>query len=224
MFIELLRDHLDDFNQAYDGHIPPSMHQAIFAMLNCRSTTNTERTSQWACQGCTHTAPLSCGHRSCPLCQHNTTEGWLNKQQAKLLPVDYFMVTFTLPYELRSVTKQQPELMYQAMFSVAASVLKDFAKNAKQLGGEMGVTGVLHTHNRRRAPCVIRSIRTFTSSFRQAVSISTKNNGKRTRVNTCSTLLILPKSGEQDYWPIWKNIISNCLTQYPKSGWLTANT
>ncbi|WP_076543132.1 IS91 family transposase [Shewanella sp. UCD-KL21] len=149
-FIELLRDHLDTFNQAYDGHITSSMRQAIFAMLNCRS--NTERTSQWACQGCAHTAdfPLSCGHRSCPQCQHNTTEDWLNKQQAKLLPVKYYMVTFTLPYELRGITKHQPELMYQAMFSVAASVLKDFAKNAKQLGGEMGFTGVLHTHNRRR--------------------------------------------------------------------------
>ncbi|WP_144208292.1 IS91 family transposase [Shewanella donghaensis] len=149
-FIELLRDHLDTFNQAYDGHITSSMRQAIFAMLNCRS--NTERTSQWACQDCAHTAdfPLSCGHRSCPQCQHNTTEDWLNKQQAKLLPVEYYMVTFTLPYELRSITKHQPELMYQAMFSVAASVLKDFAKNAKQLGGEMGFTGVLHTHNRRR--------------------------------------------------------------------------
>ena len=126
------------------------MRQAIFAMLNCR--TNTERTSHWACQGCTHTAdfPLSCGHRSCPQCQYNTTTDWLNKQQAKLLPVDYFMVTFTLPYELRSITKHQPELMYQAMFSVAASLLKDFAKNAKQLGGEIGFTGVLHTHNRRR--------------------------------------------------------------------------
>jgi hypothetical protein len=29
-------------------------------------------------------------------------------------------------------------------------VLKEFAKNSKQLGGEIGFTGVLHTHNRRR--------------------------------------------------------------------------
>jgi hypothetical protein len=60
------------------------------------------------------------------------------------------MVTFTLPFELRVIAKHQPELMYQAMFSVAASVLKDFAKNSKQLGGDIGFTGVLHTHNRRR--------------------------------------------------------------------------
>ncbi|MEZ9821156.1 transposase, partial [Shewanella sp. 10N.286.45.A1] len=55
-----------------------------------------------------------------------------------------------LPYELRVTAKHQPELMYQAMFTVAASVLKDFAHNSKQLGGEIGFTGVLHTHNRRR--------------------------------------------------------------------------
>jgi hypothetical protein len=149
-FIDILRDHLDAFNLAYDGKITPSMRQAINAMLSCR--TNTERTSRWACNSCTHTAdfPLSCGHRSCPQCQHNTTQDWLAKQQAKLLPVEYFMVTFTLPFELRVVAKHQPELMYQAMFSVAASVLKEFAKNAKQLGGDIGFTGVLHTHNRRR--------------------------------------------------------------------------
>ncbi|PKG73011.1 IS91 family transposase [Shewanella sp. GutCb] len=149
-FIDILRDHLDTFNQAFDQQITTSMRQAIFAMLSCR--TNTERTSQWACQSCPHHAdfPLSCGHRSCPQCQHNTTEGWLAKQQAKLLPVEYYMVTFTLPYELRATAKHQPELVYQAMFTVAASVLKEFAKNAKQLGGDIGFTGVLHTHNRRR--------------------------------------------------------------------------
>ena len=149
-FIDILRDHLDAFNQAYEQQMTSAIRQAIYAMLSCR--TNTERTSQWACQSCTHTAdfPLSCGHRSCPQCQHNTTQDWLLKQQAKLLPVDYYMVTFTLPYELRATAKHQPELVYQAMFSVAASVLKDFAHNSKQLGGEIGFTGVLHTHNRRR--------------------------------------------------------------------------
>jgi hypothetical protein len=149
-FIDILRDHLDAFNLAYDGNITPSMRQAINALLSCR--TNTERTSRWACQRCPHTAdfPLSCGHRSCPQCQHNTTQDWLNKQQAKLLPVEYFMVTFTLPFELRVIAKHQPELMYQAMFSVAASVLKEFALNSPKLAGDIGFTGVLHTHNRRR--------------------------------------------------------------------------
>jgi hypothetical protein len=120
-FIDILRQHLNAFNQTFDSQITPSMRQAINAMLSCR--TNTQRASHWACQRCPHTAdfPLSCGHRSCPQCQYNTTADWLAKQQAKLLPVDYFMVTFTLPFELRVIAKSQPEQLYQAMFSVAAS-------------------------------------------------------------------------------------------------------
>ncbi|MBB1271176.1 IS91 family transposase [Shewanella sp. SR44-3] len=149
-FIDILRDHLDEFNERYQGRITTTMRQAIHAMLSCRS--NSQSTSHWACQRCTHTAdfPLSCGHRSCPQCQHHTTQDWLAKQQAKLLPVDYFMVTFTLPFELRVVAKYQPERLYQAMFTVAASVLKDFALNSSKLAGDIGFTGVLHTHSRRR--------------------------------------------------------------------------
>jgi len=149
-FIDILRDNIEVFNRVYGRQITPSIRQTIQAMLSCRA--HTQIVSQWACSSCTHTAdfPLSCGHRSCPQCQHNTTQDWLAKQQAKLLPVDYYMVTFTLPYELRAVAKSQPEQVYQAMFSVAASVLKDFAARSKTLSGEIGFTGVLHTHSRRR--------------------------------------------------------------------------
>ena len=70
------------------------------------------------------------------------------RQQSKLLPVHYFMVTFTLPYELRILARSQPKALYQSMFSVAASVLKVFAK--RKHGGEIGFTTVLHTHSRQR--------------------------------------------------------------------------
>lgn len=184
-FIDILRDHLDAFNQAYDGQITTSMRHAINAMLSCR--VHTQRASHWVCQGCTHTAdfPLSCGHRSCPQCQYNTTADWLAKQQAKLLSVDYFMVTFTLPYELRVVAKYQPEVLYPAMFSVAASVLKDFALNSPKLAGDIGFTGVLHTHSRRRDLHPHIHFIIPAGSFNK-----TQQHWKRIRANTCSTLSI----------------------------------
>ena len=43
-----------------------------------------------------------------------------------------------------------PEPIYQALFRVEASVLNSFAARSKHLEGEIGFTGVLHTHNRRR--------------------------------------------------------------------------
>ena len=91
--------------------------------------------------------PLSCGHRHYPQCQQRTTSDWLIRQQSKLLPVHYFMVTLTLPFELRLLAHRQPKALYQSMFSVAASVLKDFAR--RKNGGEIGFTTVLHTHSRQ---------------------------------------------------------------------------
>ena len=47
-FIDILREHLDEFNQAYEQQMTSAIRQAIYAMLTCR--TNTERASQWTCQ------------------------------------------------------------------------------------------------------------------------------------------------------------------------------
>jgi len=93
--------------------------------------------------------PRSCGHRSCPQCQNHETSLWLDRQQAKLLPVDYFMATFTLPYELRSLAWDNQTLIYNLLFACTSSTLKDFGLNPKNLGADIAMTAVLHTHNRR---------------------------------------------------------------------------
>jgi hypothetical protein len=74
---------------------------------------------------------------------------WLDRQQAKLLPVDYFMATFTLPYELRFMAWDHQSILYNLLFACASSTLKDFGLNPKNLGAQIGMTAVLHTHNRR---------------------------------------------------------------------------
>jgi hypothetical protein len=79
---------------------------------------------------------------------HSTSE-WLDRQSRKLLPCDYFMVTFTLPKELRSLAKQHSVIVYNALMSCAASTLKTFAKNDAKCGEHIGLTVVLHTHTRR---------------------------------------------------------------------------
>jgi hypothetical protein len=58
------------------------------------------------------------------------------------------MTTFTLPYELRLLARRQPKALYQIMFSVSASILKDFAQRNNL--GTIGFTSVLHTHSRKR--------------------------------------------------------------------------
>ncbi len=59
------------------------------------------------------------------------------------------MVTFTLPYELRFLAWNNQAIVYNLLFSCASSTLKDFGLNPKNLGADIGMTAVLHTHNRR---------------------------------------------------------------------------
>ncbi len=148
LFISLLRQYQDEFEHQYGAQISSGGRRAITAMLSCK--TGQQGRSQWFCSHCHHDdrIPLSCGHRHCPQFQHRTTSDWLQRQQQKLLPVHYFMVTFTLPYQLRTLALAEPKALYQAMFAVAASVLKNFARQQKK--GELGFTAVLHTHSRQR--------------------------------------------------------------------------
>lgn len=145
-FIELLREHQGDLQQAYS--LSHDMRRAIHALLRCQ--TEQQGSSTWQCHYCPHqeVTPLSCGHRFCPQCQQHTASNWLWRQQSKLLPTTYFMVTFTLPYELRPLATSHPRHLYSLMFKMSAQILKDFA--AKQNKGELGFTSVLHTHSRQR--------------------------------------------------------------------------
>jgi len=123
--------------------------QAMHAIARCRTPKSGQLYIQ--CKHCAHAhwSPLSCGHRSCPTCQNHEVNQWLDRQQQKLLPVDYYMVTFTLPAELRALTWRHQKLMYTLFFNCISSTLKSFGLNPKKLDGDVGLTAVLHTHNRR---------------------------------------------------------------------------
>ena len=147
-FIALLERYHEQLAQHYGGLLNQDIRRAITDMLHCKNDTN--RTTQWHCGHCQHNQQYlaSCGNRSCPQCLHQTTSNWLAKQTDKLLPVRYFMVTFTLPYQCRALARQHPKAMYQLMFQVTSNLLKGFA--ARENKGSLGFTSVLHTHNRKR--------------------------------------------------------------------------
>ncbi|MCG2830820.1 MAG: IS91 family transposase [Desulfobacteraceae bacterium] len=143
-------------NQYYNAFIAkytqtslPGHLKAMNAIRSCRTPDSGELYVQ--CPDCSHAEwrPLSCGHRSCPKCQNHEASQWIDRQQAKLLPVLYFMATFTLPYELRSLVWRHQKDMYSILLTCVSSTLKDFGLNPKNLGAEIGMTMVLHTHNRR---------------------------------------------------------------------------
>jgi len=129
----------------YGQRLLPGHRKALDAMLACRSHCG-EFYSR--CSHCTQQCitPLSCGHRSCPQCQHHLAEAWQQRQQQKRLPVTYFMVTFTLPYELRNTAWQHQDRVYDLLFKASVEALQTVGKNNFNLA--LGMTGVLHTHKR----------------------------------------------------------------------------
>jgi putative transposase/transposase-like zinc-binding protein len=90
----------------------------------------------------------SCRNRHCPKCQGERTRRWLEKQRARLLSVPYYLLTFTLPAELRPIARSRPRLVYSILFKAAASALLKLAADPKFLGATPGMTGVLHTWTR----------------------------------------------------------------------------
>lgn len=88
---------------------------------------------------------FACRDRHCPKCQHEASKQWSEKQQESLLPVTYHHVVFTLPSELNPWVSLHPEVIYKLFFQSMWSTLKRFAESPKHLGGQIGVTSVLHT-------------------------------------------------------------------------------
>jgi putative transposase/transposase-like zinc-binding protein len=87
----------------------------------------------------------SCRNRHCPKCQSLATARWLDARRAELLPVEYFHVVFTLPHALYALLDRNARLLYTLLFRTAAATLRAFAHDPRHLGGELGVTAVLHT-------------------------------------------------------------------------------
>src|SRR6266851_2362978 len=138
-----------DFLAQYASRLLPGHHRALNAMKHCRTQMSPQM--QLQCTQCDQTrlVPHSCGHRHCPHCQHHESQQWLERQLRQLVPGTYFLLTFTLPAELRNLAWQHQRILYDAMMQCSWDTLRTFAHNDPHLQGTPGAITVLHTHSRR---------------------------------------------------------------------------
>jgi hypothetical protein len=132
----------------YGQALLPSHRQALQAMQRCRTHMAPRMLAQ--CSGCDERlcVPHSCGHRSCPHCQHFESQRWLERQTQRLVAGDYFLVTFTLPAQLRPLAWQHQRIVYDLLMDCAWQTLRTFSQNHRHLRGSPGAISVLHTHAR----------------------------------------------------------------------------
>jgi len=91
----------------------------------------------------------SCKNRHCPKCQNEQANEWLKAQQTLLLPIPHFLVTFTLPAELRALARSQQKTIYNLLFRASAAALLQLAQDPRFVGARLGMVGVLHTWTRQ---------------------------------------------------------------------------
>jgi hypothetical protein len=139
---EILRRHWPAYRAKFGNAIPPAHRAAVTAILSCRTPNRGGQLFRCDC-GAFQFAYHSCGHRACNQCGQGDAQAWAQRQQSKLLPVPYFLVTFTVPEELRAVIRAHGKELYAALFRQSAGALTDVALT--KLGVELGFTGVLHT-------------------------------------------------------------------------------
>jgi len=134
-----------------DGNRPltPAQRRALLAITRCR--TPALGGHLYRCTDCAEVdfAYHSCHHRACPRCGGARTAEWTAKQTDRLLPVPYFMVTFTVPEQLRPLFATRPDLLHDLFFAQAAAALQSVADRPRLLGAVLGMVAILHTWGRQ---------------------------------------------------------------------------
>ncbi len=138
------------FLDKYQDVLLPNHKKALDDMKRCRSEQGLHMLARCSDLDCTERVylPHSCGNRNCPHCQNHENWQWIENQLDKRLPATYYLITFTLPKQLREPAWKNQKLIYSLMFSCVQDVLKTFTRNDKQLRGSPGFTTVLHTKAR----------------------------------------------------------------------------
>ncbi len=132
---------------SYRQSHPLSVQQdrVLRAIEHCRTAALGGHALQCDHCGAVEIAYNSCRNRHCPKCQTLAKQRWLERQCADLLDIDYWHLVFTLPHPLNGLAQGNPEVIYNLLFRAASQTLLEFGRNPRWLGGELGVTMVLHT-------------------------------------------------------------------------------
>jgi hypothetical protein len=148
---DIFRQYGPAYRQKYATKLLPSHRQAMRAIEHCR--TEALGGQVYHCPSCDETrySYHSCRNRHCPKCQHQQAEDWLQVQRELLLPVPYFLLTFTLPAELRPLASQNQKCIYNLLFRASAHATQQLARDPRFVGGQIGMVGVLHTWTRKLA-------------------------------------------------------------------------
>jgi len=146
---ECLRQHAPAYLKQFGDDVPIGHRKVISSITRCR--TGELGHVQYECRRCgrEHWVGRSCGNRHCPNCDKEKTYAWLEKQTSRLITVHHFLITVTVPKELRCVLRSSQAEGYRALFDAGSESIRDVGSATRALQGcQLGFFGVLHTWGR----------------------------------------------------------------------------
>lgn len=146
---EIFRLHGPAYREKFGERMLPSHRRAMQDIETCR--TESLGGQVYFCSQCQEQrySYHSCKNRHCPKCQNHQANEWLKEQQSLLLPVTHFLVTFTLPAELRALARSNQKTIYNLLFRASSQALLQLAQDPRFVGARLGMVGVLHTWTRQ---------------------------------------------------------------------------
>ena len=139
----ILREGAETYREAH--RLSSQQQRVVNALVSCRTAALGGFKSHCDHCGAVTIQYASCRNRHCPKCQTLAQTRWVERQCADLLDIAYWHVVFTLPHELNPLARRHPALIYRLLFRAASQTLLEFGRNPRWLGGDLGITMVLHT-------------------------------------------------------------------------------
>lgn len=137
-----------EYLSKYGDRMPAVHRKAIADITACRTPAMGGTT--YYCPDCERWqySYHSCGNRNCNKCGNERARHWLERTGKLLLATQHFMVTFTLPGELRRPARSHQRLFYGLLMQCAAGALQMLGWDPRFVGGRLAMMGVLHTWSR----------------------------------------------------------------------------
>jgi hypothetical protein len=146
---DIFRLHGPAYREQFGDRMLPSHRRAMQDIETCRTPSLGGQV--YYCTQCDQQrySYHSCKNRHCPKCQNEQANEWLQEQKDLLLPTHHFLVSFTLPAELRTLARSNQKTIYNLLFRASAAALQQLAQDPRFVGGRLGMVGVLHTWTRQ---------------------------------------------------------------------------
>ena len=138
---DVLRAHLAEYREQYP--LTPEQARVCGSLMACRTAQLGGHIDKCGECGAYQISYNSCRDRHCPKGGKSKKAQWVLNQQVTLLPIPYFHVVFTIDHLINPLVRANGRLIFNHLFEAATKTLKAYAR--RYLGGEIGITAVLHT-------------------------------------------------------------------------------